>query len=236
MKLTILETGEVPHEVIGTYGTYAEMFRRMFADAGAGFDLDVVSIHAGAEFPDPAGLERVLIPGSSSGVYDSHAWLDPLRAFIRSAYRTGLPMAGICFGHQIIADALGGDVGKSEKGWGLGRHSYRVLDRPGFMSGVADVVQVTCSHQDQVKVPPAAAQTILASDFTPHAGLYYDGGHVLSFQPHPEIEDEYARYLIERRRDRISGEVHSLALASLARASDRLVMARVIADFFQDQH
>ena len=62
-------------------------------------------------------------------------WLDPLRDFIRKAYANDTPMLGICFGHQIMADALGGDVRKSEKGWGLGRHTYGVKARPGFLGG-----------------------------------------------------------------------------------------------------
>jgi GMP synthase-like glutamine amidotransferase len=110
------------------------MYMRMFDEAGFGFQYDTVPIYDGAAFPDPATLEGIVITGSSAGVYDDHAWLDPLRAFIRGAYAADTPMLGICFGHQIMADALGGDVRKSEKGWGLGRHTYSVKRRPDFLA------------------------------------------------------------------------------------------------------
>jgi len=106
----------------------------MFDEAGAGFAYDSVPIYDGAAFPNPAGLDAIVITGSSAGVYEDHAWLPPLRAFIQGAYAAHTPMLGICFGHQIMADALGGDVRKSEKGWGLGRHTYGVKNKPGFLA------------------------------------------------------------------------------------------------------
>ena len=77
--------------------------------------------------PDPAGLEAILLTGSPAGVYDDLDWIAPLERFVRAAYHAKIPMAGICFGHQLIAQALGGTVRKSEKGWGIGRHVYDVV-------------------------------------------------------------------------------------------------------------
>ena len=124
MKLTIVQTGDVPTPLRGRFGAYPPMFEKMFAAAESHFDYEVVPIHEGAPFPDPTALEAILLPGSAAGVYDSHiGWMQPLRDFIRAAYAARTPMVGICFGHQIMADALDGVVRKSEKGWGLGRHS-----------------------------------------------------------------------------------------------------------------
>ena len=136
MKLTIIQTGEVPLALRPRFGAYSPMFSRMFEMAGQTFQYETVAIHDGAPFPDPAVLDGILITGSAAGVYDSHfTWMEPLRAFIRSAYAAKTPMLGICFGHQIMADALGGDVRKSEKGWGLGRHVYGVRSaRPSSMA------------------------------------------------------------------------------------------------------
>ena len=141
------------------------MFARMFETAGQALRLrDRRRSIDGAPFPDPAALEGILITGSAAGVYDSHfTWMEPLRDFIRSAYAAKTPMLGICFGHQIMADALGGDVRKSEKGWGLGRHVYGVTARPAFLGGDLPELAIACSHQDQVIVPPAEAEVFLAS-------------------------------------------------------------------------
>ena len=153
MKLTIIQTGEVPLPLRPRFGAYSPMFARMFESAGQAFDYETVAVFDGAPFPDPAALDGILITGSAAGVYDDHfAWMEPLRAFIRAAYAARTPMLGICFGHQIMADALGGDVRKSEKGWGLGRHIYGVTKRPAFLGGDLPELAIACSHQDQVIV------------------------------------------------------------------------------------
>ena len=144
-------------------------------------------------------------------------------------------MLGICFGHQIMADALGGDVRKSEKGWGLGRHTYRVTNRPGFMADAPGALAVACSHQDQVIVPPTEAEVVLASDFTPNAGLFYRSGKALSFQPHPEFLDDYALALVELRRGRAPDAVVDEGVASFARSSDSARVAGYIGRFFSER-
>jgi len=236
MKLTIIQSGEVPAPLRAQFGAYAPMFEKMFAAAGAHYDYEVVPISEGQPFPDPGSLEAILLPGSAAGVYDNHLpWMAPLRAFIRDAYAAKTPMAGICFGHQIMADALGGDVRKSEKGWGLGRHSYAVTMPGAFPGGIAATLAVACSHQDQVIVPPREAEVILASNFTPNAGLSYRNGAALSFQPHPEFDDPYTVALAELRRGKAPDEVVDTAVQSVALKSDSLVLAKQMAAFFGRQ-
>ncbi|MGV3652402.1 MAG: type 1 glutamine amidotransferase, partial [Devosia sp.] len=190
-----------------------------------------IAVHRGEALPEPGTLDAVLITGSPAGVYDPLPWLDPLRAFIRKAYAAQLPMLGICFGHQIIADALGGDVRKSEKGWGMGRHAYRVVGMPDFLPGVGETVSILCSHQDQVIVPPAEAKVFLASEFTPNAGLAYRNGRVVTLQPHPEFADDYAMALADLRRGRAPDAVVDAALASFSAPSDAPAMGRWLADW-----
>lgn len=234
MKLTIIQTGEVPVPLRPQFGAYPPMFRRMFDEAGVAFDYDVVPVHDGAPFPDPARLEGVIITGSAAGVYDSHyAWMQPLRAFIRAAYAQQTPMLGVCFGHQIMADALGGDVRKSEKGWGLGRHVYEVRSRPAFLATEAPALAIACSHQDQVIVPPPEADVFLASDFTPNAGLLYRNGGAISLQPHPEFDDAYTVALAELRRGKAPDEVVDTALASVGRPSHSRDVAGYIGSFLR---
>ena len=108
------------------------MFERMFDEAGAELRLrDRAAPTTARRCPIQRSSRASSITGSAAGVYDDFPWLDPLRDFIRRAYAAKTPMLGICFGHQIMADALGGDVRKSEKGWGIGRHVYDVDAAPG---------------------------------------------------------------------------------------------------------
>lgn len=233
MKLTIIQTGEVPMPLRSQFGPYRHMFERMFEGTGQDFRYETVAVSDGEAFPDPRQLEGIVITGSAAGVYDDFAWLDPLRAFIRTAYDNTTPMLGVCFGHQIMADALGGDVRKSEKGWGLGRHTYTVTARPGFMRNAPAALSVACSHQDQVIVPPDEAEVILASDFTPNAGLAYRNGAALSFQPHPEFLDDYTLALAELRRGKAPDNVVETAISSIATPSHSDDVAGYIGQFFK---
>jgi GMP synthase-like glutamine amidotransferase len=233
MKLTIIQTGEVPAPLRGRFGPYRKMFETMFDATGQGFSYDMVPVSDGAPFPDPGQLNGIVITGSAAGVYDDLPWLDPLRAFIRKAYGSNTPMLGVCFGHQIMADALGGDVRKSEKGWGLGRHRYGVAARPDFMRSAPGTLAVACSHQDQVIVPPAEAQVILRSDFTPNAGLAYRNGAAMSVQPHPEFTDDYTIALAELRRGKAPDNVVETAVSSIATPSQSADLAGYIGQFFK---
>jgi GMP synthase-like glutamine amidotransferase len=232
MKLTLIQPTEVPDTLRARFGLYAPMFHRLFAREG--FEFDTVRLSNGDRLPDPAKLDAVLITGSSAGVYDNHlAWMEPLRAFIRQAYAINTTMLGICFGHQIMADALGGDVRKSEKGWGLGRHVYGVTKRPPMIGGDLPEFAIACSHQDQVIVPPAEAEVFLSSDFTPNAGFVYRNGRAMSLQPHPEFEDNYTLALAELRRGKAPDSTIDTALASVSRKSDSPEMAGYLGAFLK---
>jgi GMP synthase-like glutamine amidotransferase len=233
MKLTIIQTGEVPLPLRDRFTPYRKMFETMFDATGQGFAYDMVAASDGEPLPDPGTLEGIVLTGSPAGVYEDHPWLEPLRAFIRTAYGAKTPMLGVCFGHQIMADALGGDVRKSEKGWGLGRHTYGVKTRPGYMQTAPAALSVACSHQDQVITPPAEAEVILASDFTPNAGLVYRNGAALSFQPHPEFTDDYALALAELRRGKAPDNVVETAISSIATPSHSRDVAGYIGQFFK---
>jgi GMP synthase-like glutamine amidotransferase len=233
MKLTLIQPTDVPEPLRARFGPYDAMFHRMFAPEG--FAFDTVRLADGQPLPDPASLDAVLVTGSSAGVYDTHyPWMEPLREFIRGAYAARTPMLGICFGHQIMADALGGDVRKSEKGWGLGRHVYGVTTRPAPIGGDLPEFAIACSHQDQVIVRPADAEVFLSSEFTPNAGLFYRNGAAMSLQPHPEFEDDYTIALAELRRGKAPDPLIETAIASVTRASDSREMAGYLGAFLRD--
>jgi GMP synthase-like glutamine amidotransferase len=167
-----------------------------------------------------------LLTGSPAGVYDPLPWIPPLLDFLRHA-RGKARLVGICFGHQAMAQAFGGQVIKSPKGWGIGLHRYDVLWRAPYMDGAVSVA-APASHQDQVVALPPGARVTLASDFTPYAGLDY--GDAISFQFHPEFSHDFARALIAARRDQY-GERAEPAIASYGGADDRARVAAWIDRF-----
>ncbi len=125
-KITVIETGLLPPKLRQQHGSFPEMFERMIAAADSSATFETVRLAEGETLPDPAALQAILITGSAAGVYDDLDWIAPLESFVRAAYDKKVSMVGVCFGHQMIAQALGGTVRKSENGWGIGRHVYDV--------------------------------------------------------------------------------------------------------------
>jgi GMP synthase-like glutamine amidotransferase len=229
--VTIIETGLVSPKNRELYGSYPQMFEGMIGAADSSVTFDTVSIPSGDPLPDVDALSAILITGSPAGVYDGFDWIAPLENFVRAANNRKVPMVGVCFGHQIIAQALGGTVRKSAKGWGLGRHVYDVAPGNGIIDGTP--IALAASHQDQVITPPAGAKTILSSDFTEHAGLLYSGGTTLSVQPHPEFSVGYALVCCEMagsKGDAPDGLV-AAAKASLAGPLDSAKLGGAITRF-----
>ena len=141
-------------------------------------------------------------------------------------------MVGVCFGHQIIADALGGDVRKSEKGWGIGRHTYEITQWRAWMGEQRSKVSLSASHQDQVITPPKGAATLARSAHTDHAMLEYTDAPVVTFQGHPEFSDQYASALWQARRGKALSEVQvDNALASMTLPGDGAMVGEWIVRF-----
>lgn len=222
MKVAILETGRPPGTLAEEFGDY----RAMFADLlGPGFELESFDVQAGT-FPDPAADGAYLITGSPAGVYEPLPWIEPLQQFIRAA--DGAKMVGICFGHQVMAEALGGHVEKSDKGWGAGLHRYQIIRREPWMDGTSEIA-APASHQDQVVLQPANTNVVARSDFTPFAALAWTDRPAISFQFHPEFSPAFAKALIEQRYDRVPDP--DAAVASLDHPNDNQRVAAWIRRF-----
>ncbi len=227
LKIGLLETGEPPGDLLQAYGGYGAMFQALLGD---GHIYRAYDVQRGELPTDPAENDAYVITGSAAGVYDPLPWIEPLKAFLRQA-KGGTPLVGVCFGHQIMAEAFGGKVVKSDKGWGVGLHAYEVADPAPWMDGAA-AVAVPASHQDQVVEIPADARVLGGSAFTPYGILSYDDARAISMQFHPEFDPAYAKALIEARRGtRFSEEQADAAIASLGQANDRARMAEWINRF-----
>jgi GMP synthase-like glutamine amidotransferase len=228
MKIGLLETGEPPQPLQSEFGRYATMFQNLL---GPGHDYAVYDVQAGALPAHPAECDAYLVTGSAAGVYDGLPWIAPLKAFLVEVDRQ--PLVGVCFGHQVMAEAFGGKVVKSDKGWGVGLHAYDIAETQPWMDGQgASKVAVPASHQDQVVVIPPAARAVAGSAFTPAGILVYEDRPAISMQFHPEFDPAYARALIESRRgSRFTDAEADAAVASLDHANDRARVAGWIEAF-----
>ena len=223
MKIGILVTGHTPGDLGAKHGTYADMFARLLA--GHGFTFEAWNVVDGQFPPDIHACDGWLITGSRHGAYDPLPWIAPLEAFIRKAYAAGVPLAGICFGHQVMAQALGGKVEKYKGGWGVGRATYRTAE--------GETVELHAMHQDQVTVKPEEAEVIASSEFCENAGFAYRR-NAISFQPHPEFSREFMRDLIAMRSGTVFSEDEAgRAIAGLEGTDDSTRIAARIAEFFR---
>ncbi|MGV3577497.1 type 1 glutamine amidotransferase [Brevundimonas sp.] len=224
--IAILETGKPPEALKDAFDDYPARFRALLGESVKTVRFDV---QAGRLPDDPEAYQGAIVTGSAAGVYDDLPWIAPLMDWLRAA-RGRTRLVGICFGHQVMAQAFGGYVAKSDKGWGVGLHRYRVMAEEPWMFPRAASIAIPVSHQDQVLTPPADARVIAGSDFTPYAGLAWDDA--MSFQCHPEFQPEYAAALVESRRGtRIPEALADEALASLKASNDRAVLTAWIRAF-----
>ncbi len=223
MKIGILITGHPPENMMAE-GTYDRYFERLLD--GFNFTFQGWAVVDG-DFPDTvADADGWLITGSKHGAYEPHDWIPPLEQFIRDVHADRRPMIGVCFGHQIIAQALGGRVEKFAGGWSVGRTEYE-------MGG--GKVAINAWHQDQVVEKPAQAEVFARTDFCANAGLVY-GDTIWTIQPHPEYGSDFIAALIEKRgRGVIPDDLLDNATAKLEQPTDRMDVARTMADFFKKE-
>jgi len=226
VRIAILETGKPPEGLEAEFGGYPKMFETLLAGGERQFETCEVTTGA---YPAQGSFDALLITGSPAGAYDPLPWIAPLEAFLKANAVT--PMVGICFGHQIMAQAFGGQVEKSDKGFAIGLHRYEVQAPEPWIDD-AQAFSIPASHQDQVVGQPPGSRVIARSAFTPIAALAYDSIPAISFQGHPEFDPAFASALIEnRRRTRFNDAKADAGLASLRAANDRLRVGRWITRF-----
>ncbi|MEM9422062.1 MAG: type 1 glutamine amidotransferase [Pseudomonadota bacterium] len=241
-KLFIAETGHAPDALPAAFGEYGEMTSRMLAQVGYSPSMKVVKVYQGDRLPRPTGGEDLLITGSPAAVYEDHSWIPPLEEAVRMFMAAGGRVVGICFGHQLMAQALGGSVEKSAKGWGVGVHTYDMaVETPPWGEGP---LRFSCavSHQDQVTVLPPGAIRLAGSAFCANGAIAYRtagaeahaGFSGLSFQMHPEFEAAFGLALLDARRTIIPRPVADLARASYRGGTDREKMAQWISSFLAE--
>lgn len=224
MKLGILQCGHTPDPVAEKHGDFDKMFMRLLAPHG--FTFETWNIVDG-QFPNgPSDADAWLLTGSKHGAYEEHAFIPPLETLIRDIHASGKRMLGICFGHQIIAQALGGRVEKFEGGWAIGRSAYTITP-------LGDI-HLNAWHQDQVTVRPECAEVIGQNAFCANAALVY-GDTILTVQPHPELSPAIiSDYILARGNDAAyAPSLMDRARAENSKPTDDAAVAALMAAFLK---
>ncbi|MEM6664591.1 MAG: type 1 glutamine amidotransferase, partial [Pseudomonadota bacterium] len=184
------------------FDEYPEMFGKYFASADPTVTATGFAVVDGELPQAPDVCDAWLVTGSKYGVYDDVPWIEPLKQFLRDARAAGVPIIGICFGHQIMAEAFGGRAVKSDKGWGCGVHDYDVTQKPGWMAVEGGSFTMHAMHQDQVVALPDDATRLATSPFCKNAMVSYgdpEAPDAISIQPHPEFDRDFAEALVDLR-------------------------------------
>ncbi|MDC0736783.1 type 1 glutamine amidotransferase [Cognatishimia sp. SS12] len=222
MKIGILQTGPFVQDMHEITGDYDAMFKMLLA--GQDFTFEVWRVFEGDMPERTEACDGWLITGSKFGVYEDHDWIAPMEDFIRACVMEARPIVGICFGHQLIAQALGGTVEKFKGGWSVGRQMYD-------FGGVE--LPLNAWHQDQVVALPEGARVIASNDFCANAAIVY-GDRALSFQAHPEFGPDAIEGLIQYvGPGKVPDAQLQAAADSLDEPTANEVIADQIADFFR---
>lgn len=170
-----------------------------------------------------------IISGSKSAAYDSDPWIQQIKALVVELDRSQALLIGICFGHQLIHQALGGEVQKFHGNWGLG--AYPVIATAafgGFKAG--DTVRILAVHQDQVIKSAPGFSLLATSDFCKNA-ITRKSSTILTWQAHPEFVDGFFRDICSRLRETVEDRLIDKALGEVGLPDDRVQAGKAIVHF-----
>lgn len=222
----ILQAGAAPDGLVDEFGDYPAMFERLLREHRAGLNFRVYRALDGDLPEHPGDADAWLITGSRHSVLDAAPWMAQLETFVRSIIAADSRLCAICFGHQIVASALGGHVDRATSGWLIGRQSYRAAGDPEDCCSIA----LNAFHQDQVVSLPAGARVLMGSDSCPLAMVEY-GEAALTIQAHPEFRNEFLSNLIRHRlSDRLPPRAIDEAVSSLHTEPDTERVAGMMLD------
>ena len=234
MKIGILNAINSLKSEVNWNGTPTDAYIRFITSGGGddftynGFDVAL------GEFPDSAdACDAYVITGSPNGVYDAEPWIADLMQFIREAYAAGKKLVGICFGHQVLAHALGGHTEKSAKGWGLGLKPFEISTHKPWMTKGPGQFNLYFVHQDQVMALPEEAELLGGNGFCPNL-IFVMGEQVLGVQGHPEFTQSIMTGILAGKNGSVEEGLLETAVSSIhAGTPDNDTFARWIVNFLK---
>lgn len=230
MKIGLLECDHVREELLSISGDYRQMFPALFATVAPMWEFEFFDVCNG-HFPVSVNdCDVYICTGSKSSVYDHDEWIIRLKTFVKALYEAGKTYIGVCFGHQILGEALGGEVRKSDVGWCVGVHSFEVLEYQKWMQPALSSFNLLMMCQDQVlKLPPDSILLAQTPD-CPHA-MFQVGNFMLGIQAHPEFSKAYDQALMELRVERIGERKVEMGTMSLELPVSEKEFAQWIVNF-----
>lgn len=211
MKVGLLLCDHVRPEFREEFEDYPAIFQRVWPS----FDFEVFAVCDG-QFPASVDIcDAYISTGSSFSVYEELDWIIQLQQFIRDIHQSEKYYLGVCFGHQLLAEALGGQVKKAQSGWSIGVQTFTISQEEAWMEPFQSSLNLLMMCQDQVHVLPPNA-TVLASTPVCPVGIFRVGDRMLGVQAHPEFSKAYDKILMETRIDRMGAETVAKAIETLS--------------------
>ncbi len=232
MKLGILKADDVRPELVEEFGEYSDMVAKIMLAIDSNLQIEVYDVYHGQY---PAHIDEVdvyAVTGSKCSVYDELDWVFQLTDFVQQLHQARKKFVGLCFGHQMIAHALGGKAEKSLKGWGVGVQTYFSTEA-GKAQGLAPSFELKVSHQDQVTALPPNSELLAGNNFCPNA-MFKLSDHILSLQGHPEFSKGYMQGLLPLRREQLGQDLMNRALDSLELETHDRDVNQVIYNFLAE--
>lgn len=233
--LGILQCDERRPDLEQQFGSYGNDFKRMANDSvSEQWQFSVWRCDLGKLPKNATECDAWIISGSKVGVYEELPWINPLMEFVRQIQQAKRPLVGICFGHQLIHQALGGTVTLYDGGWGLS--SYPIQAQQSFKGFEKDQpIKILAMHQDQVLQTAPNFEVLAGSDFCRN-GITFDGCSIFTIQAHPEfVTDEFIA-LCEKLREDIDDTLINDAIERAHQSNDHHTLRPLISKFLAGKH
>ena len=230
MKVGLFICDHIDGQYRNEFGDYNGMFSALFPE----FTFQIYDV-INNEFPKDLDACKVyMISGSRHSVYDDLPWINKLKTITQKLNAQQKCLIGICFGHQLIGEALGGEVKKSENGWCVGVHEFDIKEEQAWMKPGRSTLNLLMMCQDQVLSLPPETKVLAGNDICPNA-IIQVGDNILGIQAHPEFSKNYDKLLMENRVGRMGADTVDKGIESLHKAVHTTIIHDWIINFIENR-
>jgi GMP synthase-like glutamine amidotransferase len=232
VKIGLLQCDHVAPELAIRFGDQPIFFKNLFSKNAPEISFDIFDVQNEIYPPEPKQYGGFIGTGAKYSVTEDLPWIRRFKEYVNYLYQHQMKFIGICFGHQMIAEALGGKCDVSEKGWGIGVRQINIIKKKSWMQPDADAIRLLYSHMDQITQLPPETEVIAGNSHCPYA-IITVGDHFMGIQAHPEFSLDYLDLLMQSRVDRIGALQVEDARKTLSEPTDEAVVAKWMANFFR---